>query len=159
MSGASWTRCSTLPRKSSRKRERTTASLFDEIGAERLRQVIDVFVDRIFDDVMIGFFFRNAARDRVKKLEFQFTARALGADIEYEGRPLEQAHAPHPIMGGQFARRLQILRETLDEFHVPPAVQTAWLDHTESLRSLITRDRGSDCDPAEARRKALAHPS
>ncbi|MDE0213043.1 MAG: hypothetical protein OXN22_03065, partial [Deltaproteobacteria bacterium] len=110
-------------------------------------------------DLMIGFFFRTADRDRVKKLEYQFTARALGADIEYEGRPLEQAHAPHPIMGGQFARRLQILRETLDEFHVSPAVQTAWLDHTESLRSLITRDRGSDCDPAEARRKALAHPS
>lgn len=133
--------------------------MFDEIGAERLREVIDVFVDRIFDDLMIGFFFRNADRDRVKKLEYQFTARALGADIEYEGRPLERAHAPHPIMGGQFARRLQILRETLVEFNVPQGVQTAWLDHTESLRSLITRDRGSDCDPTEARRKALVHPS
>ena len=134
------------------------ASLYEEIGPERLREVIDVFVDRIFDDMMIGFFFRNADRRRIKELEFQFTARVLGADIEYEGRPLEQAHAPHPIMGGQFARRLQILRETLDEYQVPQAVRTAWLDHTESLRSLITRDRGSDCDPAEARRKALGPP-
>jgi len=132
-----------------------TPSPFEEIGAERLREVIDVFVDRIFDDLMIGFFFRNADRGRIKELEFQFTARALGADIEYEGRPLEQAHASHPIMGGQFARRLQILKETLDEHNVPQAVREAWLDHTESLRSLITRDRGDDCDPAEARRKAL----
>ena len=116
-------------------------------------------MDRVFDDVMIGFFFRNADRIRIKELEFQFTARFLGADIEYEGRPLETAHAPHPIMGGQFARRLQILTETLDEFRVPEAVRVAWLGHTESLRPLISGDTGSDCDPGEARRKALGSPS
>lgn len=128
-------------------------SLYDELGEERLRRIINAFVDRIFGDLMIGFFFRNADRDRIKEMEFQFTARFLGADIEYQGQPLAEAHRQHPIMGGQFARRLQILRETLEEHRVPPHIQAAWIAHTESLRPLITHDKGSDCDPLQARDK------
>ena len=126
-------------------------SLYSELGEARLRQVIDVFVDRLFEDIMIGFFFRNADRSRIKEMEFQFTAKFLGADIEYQGRPLAEAHSKHPIMGGQFARRLQILRETLEEYRIPPHIREAWLEHTESLRPLITGDKGSDCDPMLAR--------
>jgi hemoglobin len=131
-------------------------SFYAELGEERLRRIIDVFVDRVFDDLMIGFFFRNADPRRIKEMEFQFTARFLGADIEYQGRPLAEAHRRHPIMGGQFARRLQILRETLEEYEVPPHIRKAWLEHTESLRTMITRDQGSDCDPMRARDKVSA---
>jgi hypothetical protein len=56
-------------------------------------------------------------------------------------------------MGGQFMRRMQILRETLEDFNIPEEVRSAWLAHTESLRPLITRDAGSDCDPYLARGK------
>jgi hemoglobin len=121
-------------------------TLFDELGGEeRLRMIIDRFIDRSFDDVMIGFFFRNASRERVKDKEYEFAARLLGAPVEYTGRPLTQAHAPHPIMGGQFMRRLQILRETLAEFAVPEHIQRVWLEHTEQLMSVITRDRPDQC--------------
>lgn len=131
-------------------------TLYEELGGEaRLREVIDVFIDRVFEDRMIGFFFRQANRERLKEMEFQLTAQFLGADIEYRGRPLDEVHAKHPIMGGQFARRLQILRETLQEFQVPEPIRNAWIEHTESLRPLITRDQGSDCDPGLAREKAL----
>lgn len=143
------------PRWRAPKRE-LAVSLYTELGEERLRQIIDAFVDRIFDDRMIGFFFRNADRKRIKAMEFQFTARFLGADIAYEGRPLADAHRRHPIMGGQFARRLQILRETLEEYRVPLHIQKAWIEHTESLRPLITGDQGSDCDPMRARDKVSA---
>jgi hemoglobin len=131
-------------------------SFYTELGEDRLRQIIEVFVDRIFDDIMIGFFFRNADRSRIKEMEFQFTAQFLGAEIAYQGRPLAEAHRQHPIMGGQFARRLQILRETLEEFRVPPHIRDAWLAHTESLRPLITGDKGSDCDPLRARDRVPA---
>lgn len=128
---------------------------YDQLGGEaKLREIIDAFIDRVFEDRMIGFFFRNANRQRLKEMEFQLTARFLGADIEYRGRPLDEVHAKHPIMGGQFARRLQILRETLEAFQVPEAIRDAWIAHTESLRPLITKDRGSDCDPMLAREKA-----
>jgi hemoglobin len=131
-------------------------SLYDQMGGERkLKQVIDVFIDRVFQDPMIGFFFRSADKNRIKEMEFQLAASFLGADITYQGRPLAEVHAKHPIMGGQFMRRLQILRETLEEFEVPQEVRAAWIAHTESLRPLITGDRGSDCDPALAKERAM----
>lgn len=131
-------------------------TLYEKIGGEsKLKQIIETFIDRVFDDRMIGFFFRNADKARIKEMEFQFTAQFLGADIEYKGRPLHEVHAKHPIMGGQFMRRLQILRETLEFYKVPAEVCDAWLAHAEGLRSLITRDAGSDCDPEQARRKVL----
>ena len=122
--------------------------MFEELGGEPiLRRIIDRFVDRVFDDVMIGFFFRNANRDRIKEKEYEFAARYLGADVAYTGRPLSDAHAPHRIMGGQFMRRLVILRETLDEFEVPRHIAEHWLSHTESLLAVITRNAATECDP------------
>ena len=134
----------------------SSETLYQKLGGEAsLRQIIDTFIDRVFSDRMIGFFFRSANKERIKELEFQLTARVLGADIEYQGRPLDKAHAKHPIMGGQFMRRLQILRETLEHYAVPVEVREAWLSHTESLRPLITQDAGSDCDPDLARKRVL----
>src|SRR4051812_2784626 len=123
-------------------------TLFDELGGEKaLRPIIDRFVDKVFDDPMIGFFFRAASRQRVKEKEYEFAARHLGADVPYTGRPLRDAHAAHPIMGGQFNRRLQILKDTLAEMNVPEAVRAHWIDHTEKLRAQITGDIGDACDP------------
>ncbi len=130
-------------------------NLYEQLGGEaKLRQIIDSFIDRVFEDRMIGFFFRNADKNRIKEMEFQLSARFLGADIEYQGRPLDEVHAKHPIMGGQFARRLQILKETLEFYDVPKHIGEAWIEHTEGLRPLITGDAGSDCDPIRAREKA-----
>ena len=134
-------------------------TLFEQIGgAPKLREIIDAFIDRVFEDRMIGFFFQNADRKRIKELEFQLTAEFLGGPVAYRGRPLDVAHAKHAIMGGQFARRLKILEETLDRFQVAPAVRDAWLAHNESLRPLITANPGSDCDPQQARKKSAAFP-
>jgi truncated hemoglobin YjbI len=130
-------------------------SLFDQLGGElRLREIIDTFIDRVFADRMIGFFFRKADKKRIKDMEYQLAASFLGAGVEYQGRPLGQAHANHPIMGGHFARRKQILKETLESYQVAESVKEAWLKHTEDLRPLITGQAGSGCDPIEARRRA-----
>ncbi len=133
-----------------------TTTLYNKIGGEaKLREIIDIFIDRVFADRMIGFFFRGADKDRIKEMEFQLTAQFLGADMEYKGKSLQEAHAKHPIMGGQFMRRLQILKETLEEYEVSEEVRSAWLSHTEYLRPLITQDAGSDCDPNLARKRVL----
>ena len=121
-------------------------SHFDEIGGEPvLRAIVDDFVDRCFDDTMIGFLFQRADRDRIKRFEYQQAAEHLGGPVVYEGRPLDEAHRPHRIFGGQFARRRQILTETLRDHGVPEAVVDAWIAHQEGLRTLITRDADSSC--------------
>ncbi|HEY7168117.1 MAG TPA: group 1 truncated hemoglobin [Candidatus Binatia bacterium] len=132
-------------------------SLFEKIGGEeKVRQIIETFVDRVFEDRMIGFFFRNANRARIKQMEYQLIAKFLGADVQYHGKPLQLAHGKHPIMGGHFARRRQILKETLESYKVPEPVIGVWLEHTDRLRPLVTTQQGSGCDPVEARQRALA---
>jgi hemoglobin len=130
----------------------TPGTLFEQLGGEaKLRAIVDDFIDRVFADRMIGFFFRNADRGRIKELEYQLAARFLGAPIEYQGRPLARAHANHPIMGGHFARRRQILKETLESHQVPQGIVAALLNHTDTLRSQITPETGSGCDPMAVR--------
>jgi hemoglobin len=124
-------------------------SLFEQAGGEAgLRPVVNRFVDRLFDDVMIGYLFRAASRERVKQMEYEHAAAELGAPVTYSGRPLAQAHAPHRIRGGQFMRRIQILRDTLRESALPEAVATRIVEHNLSLQALITADEDGVCDPA-----------
>lgn len=119
---------------------------FSRLGAEHLRTIINDFVDRMFEDTMIGFFFRNADRDRIKEMEYQFTAQFLGSESPYEGRPIRAAHAPHHIMGGQFDRRSQLLREAIARHDVPDDIRDAWMAHVESLRSTVTAQAPGECD-------------
>ncbi len=136
------------------------ATLFEDLGGEpALRRIIDRFVDKLFDDVMIGFFFRNARRERIKQKEYEFAAHHLGAGTPYTGRAIEEAHRAHPIMGGQFARRLTILKETLEAEGVPEHVKAHWLAHTEAQRPLVTADAGRECDPELAQARVQSVPN
>jgi hemoglobin len=119
---------------------------FQQLGGEpAVRAILRDFVDRIFDDVMIGFFFARASRERIAEFEYQHAAAFLGADIVYEGRPLGAAHGSHAIRGGHFERRKEILRQVLVAHGVPDDIRAEWIAHTESLRAEITGDPGSEC--------------
>jgi hemoglobin len=122
-------------------------TLFEQLGGEpKLRAVIDDFVDRVFDDMMIGFFFVKADKDQIKRFEFQHASELLGGPAVYAGRPLRQAHAAHPIRGGHFARRMQILRQVLAAHGVPEAVQQHWIEHDMALARQITNDGVGECN-------------
>lgn len=121
-------------------------SLYERMGGEpALRAVIDDFVDRAFGDIMIGFMFQKADPARIKELEFQHASAFLGGPHAYGGRSLKSAHARHRIMGGQFARRLQLLRQVFAAHAVPEEVQAAFLAHNESLRDQITSQANGTC--------------
>ena len=118
------------------------ASLFDDLGGEPvLRRIIDRFVDRVFDDVMIGYLFKDASRARLKEMEYQHAARHLGGAVRYEGKPLREAHAPHPILQGHFNRRRELLRRTLVEEGVRDGIVEHWMAVTEALRGEITAEK------------------
>ena len=122
-------------------------TLYERLGgAEVLRPIIHDFVRQMVDDTMIGFFFRDVDVAQLERREFQFTARFLGADLPYEGRPIRRAHAPHPIMGGQFDRRRRLLEACIEAHGVPADIQAAWLEHVDRLRPQITGDGQGECD-------------
>lgn len=134
-------------------------TLFERLGHDRLRAVIERFYDRMFADAMIGFLFAGKDRATLVQREWEFTARLLGAKLHYSGRPLPEAHRGSPIMGGHFDRRLQILREVLAEFAVPGEVQAAWIDHTEAMRHLVTKDALGQCTDQTAAPTATTAPA
>jgi hemoglobin len=123
-------------------------SLFDQLGGEAtLRTIVDQFVDRVFADVLVGFHFRFADKDRIKAKEYEFAAQHLGAGVVYSGRPMPGAHAPHGIVSCQFNRRLELLAATLDANGAPAAVRDHWLAHNEALRAVIMGDAVGERSP------------
>ncbi len=138
-----------------------SSELYDRIGPERLRAVVTDFYERVFRDVMIGFMFQGKDRQHLIDREVEMASKFFGAPgIVYRGRPMRTAHAAHSIFGGQFERRLQLLRQAMAAHDVDPVVQQSWIDHTNALRSQVTRDQGSECkDTGEGRPKlAIAPP-
>ncbi|QQR90282.1 MAG: group 1 truncated hemoglobin [Myxococcales bacterium] len=121
-------------------------NFFEGIGGKaKLKSIISDFVQRLFSDPMIGFFFSSISKERLTRFEYEHAAQWLGGPVSYSGRPLTQAHASHRIMGGQFDRRKMILKKTLEQHNVPQNIIDAWLEHTESLRSEITKDNPGEC--------------
>jgi hemoglobin len=132
--------------------------LFDRIGEAKLRAVLADFYDRVFADVMIGFMFAGKDRAHLVEREYELTARMLGAPgVAYRGLPMRTAHGRHTIFGGQFERRLQLLKQTIADHGVDPDVARVWIEHTLALRPQITHDRGSECENPPAK-LAIAQP-
>jgi len=119
-------------------------------GIETLRTVVRDFYDRVFADLMIGFFFKHADKERLITHEVEVALAALGADVPYTGRPMRAVHAPHPIQGGHFMRRRKLLIDAMERHGLPDEVRAAWLAHTDALRPEITPDKSGECDGVTA---------
>ena len=108
-----------------------------------MRAAVDRFVDRMAADFVIGFFFEGKDLERIKLHEFQHAVRTLGGDVAYTGRPIVPLHRPLRINGGQFRRRLAILRAELAGFS--EEVRDTWVNEQLSLQAQMTD--GTDCTP------------
>jgi hemoglobin len=132
---------------------------FEEIGGEiALSAIIHDFVERVCSDTMIGYLFARVDRARLERMEYEHAAQFLGAELTYSGRDLHAAHRRHAIMGGQFGRRRQILKSTLERHRVPTHVIDAWLSHQDVLREQVTSDRPDECTPREQAGPAGSEP-
>lgn len=120
------------------------ARLFDRAGGEPVvRAVVQRFVDRMYEDRIIGFFFAGKDRERVARHEYEHAARVLGADVPYTGRPIPGLHRPLRINNGQFRRRLALLRQELGRAGIPEDICAVWIEAQERMQRMITD--GTDC--------------
>jgi hemoglobin len=121
-------------------------SAFERAGGEPVvRAVVERFVDRVWDDPIIGFFFAGKDRARVKLHEYEHAATVLGGGSAYTGRPIAPLHRALKINAGQFRRRLAILRQELERAGVPQDVIDVWLAAQRAMEQQITD--GTDCGP------------
>lgn len=114
-------------------------------GADALEHLIDLFIDVVFDDFIIGFWFKGKDRERIKRHEVEHAAKILGGPSRYTGRPIVPLHKPLGINKGHFRRRLAILTKVLTDEGVEEDVIERWLAHDRKLQDQITD--GTDCAP------------
>ena len=119
---------------------------YERIGGDAvLTPMMRDFVATLVVDPMIGFFFDRVDHSVLLQREIELTAAMLGADVAYSGRPLREAHAKHPILGGQFMRRRELFRLAMVRHALPEDVIGRLLAHLDRLRPLVTREAGSAC--------------
>ena len=116
--------------------------LFDRIGGEeKMRAVLRDFYDRIFTDMLIGFFFAGRDKALLVERQMEFTARHLGVAIAYHGKSMPDAHASlPPILPGHFDRRHRILCDVIAAHDIPVDIAKAWIDYDQSFRRAVVRD-------------------
>ena len=68
-----------------------------------------------------------------------FTAAFLGGPNRYEGKSIREAHSALPLLAGHFDRRHTLLKQALEQHHVPAAVRDEWLRVDASLRTSVLR--------------------
>lgn len=117
---------------------------FDRLGGEgALRAILKDFYDRLFDDLLVGFFFQGKDKAQLIDHQYHFTARALGGPVTYSGKTIAAAHKPLPILAGHFDRRHLVLRQTLEDHRVAEDIREVWLKLDLSFREVVVKAPGA----------------
>ena len=76
-------------------------TLYEKIGAERLKKVLDDFYDCVFTDEHLRPLFANSTREEIQEKQQLFLTQFLGGPMGYTqkyGPPrMRQRHLPHRI--------------------------------------------------------------
>jgi hemoglobin len=114
-------------------------SLFEQIGADRLRAIIDDFYLRAFADYIIGHFFFGKDHSKISTAQYHFTTRLLGGPEPYVGRSLTDIHGTLEIRAPHFDRRMVLLRQTAIESGLSEDIVHQWLGLEHNLRTTILK--------------------
>jgi hemoglobin len=108
----------------------TTPALYDRLGGVYpIATVVDDFIDRIMADPRLNANPRvDQAHHRVappgfKYLVTEMVCWAAGGPQKYTGRSMKESHQQLMITAGEWEAFVDDLRQSLDNFGVPPAEQ------------------------------------
>lgn len=107
-------------------------TLFEKLGGLAvLERVHKRFYDKVYAHPWIGRFFTDHDQAAIELRQTQFMAEKFGAGIRYPGKALELAHRRMFIPEKLLELRRSLLRDALEEEHVPEPLIRRWLriDH------------------------------
>lgn len=91
-------------------------TLFQELGPDNLRQLVDEFYDRVFDSEKIGPLFKND-KTEIKQKQYMFLTQFLGGPDLYSqhyGHPrMRMRHLPHKITDEARVEWLKCMKEAI----------------------------------------------
>lgn len=109
-------------------------------GRDKLKAILHDFYNKMFDDIMVGFLFRNTDKNHIIDMQFEFLLKFFGETRAYSGKSPANAHTHLPILPGHFDRRIQILKETLNDHAIDPKDISEWIDKENSFRNIILKN-------------------
>ena len=124
--------------------KQTAPSIEEFGGLSGLHEVITDLYDRIFKDPMISYLFKGKDPHSLIQRELEWTAKALGAAVDYQGRSMAEAHQKHPIRRGHFYRRNQLLEEAMSAHHLSESCVLWWRSHSKAMERAILGGARSD---------------
>jgi hemoglobin len=90
--------------------------LFEQLGGvEGVEQIIRVMYDRVLRDPELAPFFENADLERLRRMQFQFVAAALGGPVVYAGQELRMAHGKVGVTNHAFAKFCGHLADAMEQ--------------------------------------------
>ena len=90
--------------------------LFEQLGGvEGVEHIVRVMYDRVLQDPELAPFFENADLERLRRMQFQFVAAALGGPVVYSGQELRRAHAKVGVTDHAFAKFCSHLADAMEE--------------------------------------------
>jgi hemoglobin len=95
--------------------------LFEQLGGvDGVEQIVRVMYDRVLQDPELAPLFANADLERLRRMQFQFVAAALGGPVVYTGQELRKAHARVGVTDHAFAKFCGHLADAMDERCIGP---------------------------------------
>ncbi|MFT4600695.1 MAG: hemoglobin [Arenicella sp.] len=96
-------------------------TMYEKLGDERLKKMVDVFYEHVFVNPIIGSLFQNSDQEMVKDKQFCFLTQYLGGPLRYfdkYGNPkMRKKHMAHKIDEAareEWLRLMKIAIWTLD---------------------------------------------
>lgn len=121
----------------------TAQTLFDLVGGiETLHKVHKIFYDKIYAHPWLGQFFIGHSQRAIELRQTQFMAEKMGSttdDVTYLGKDPYMAHRAFYINDELFDLRSALLRESLVEFGLAPALIERWLKIDNAFRRKIVK--------------------
>lgn len=91
-------------------------ALYDRLGgAAAIDRWVDALYERVLVDPELAPFFQNVALDKVRMMQKEFFAVALGGPMQYSGVAIARAHAGRGITAYHFAKFADHLLNALHE--------------------------------------------
>jgi len=98
-------------------------SVYEQIGGQdALIAVVDDFYDRVLGDPELAVFFKGTNMPRLKGMQVEFFAAALGGPDEYRGRSMKDVHHGRGIGQHHFDLVAGHLTEALTSAGVPSEI-------------------------------------
>ncbi|MEU4524637.1 group 1 truncated hemoglobin [Amycolatopsis sp. NPDC024027] len=95
-------------------------SIYEQIGGqEALVAVVDDFYERVLADAELAPFFAGTSMPRLKGMQVEFFAAALGGPDEYRGRTMKDVHRGRGIAQHHFDLVAKYLTDSLLAAGVP----------------------------------------